>query len=76
MMAGDALAGAHDPSDLVLRRLGSLRIFLAPEAFMTRNSLIFRILAANSWKATNTLWAAIPRMRRRSGSSMASWAPF
>jgi hypothetical protein len=68
-------AGAHVVSDLVFRRVRYWRNFFSQEALFVRNLSILRMLPAKSWKATNTLWAATPRMRRRSGSSTASRAP-
>src|SRR5665213_2008514 len=68
-------AWAHVLSDLVFRRARSFRNFFSPEGFLVKNSLTLRMLAANNWKASSTLWAATPRMRRRSGSSTASLPP-
>jgi hypothetical protein len=45
----------------------------AASSFM--NICIFRMFAAAKRNATNTLCAAIPRTRRRSGSSSVSFAP-
>ena len=62
-------AGTHVVKDLVFRRAGSLRSLLPPETILVKYSLILRMLAENNWKATSTLWAATPLMRRCSGSS-------
>ena len=66
-LAGDAIAGAQDPSDLVFRRLGNFRISLATAAFMAKTSLILRTLAASTKRATESVWAASPRILRRPG---------
>src|SRR5664279_2962582 len=66
----DAVSGVQVRRDLVRRRDGRLRNFLASAAILVKYWSILRRLAANSWKATRTLWAATPRILRRSGSSI------
>ena len=70
-----AASGAQLAKDLLRRREGSLLTLPASAALWVRNSSIFLRLAAHNKKATKTLWAATPRIRRRSGSSMASLGP-
>jgi hypothetical protein len=69
-------AGAQVVSDLGWRRARILRSFSSPEALLARNSLTLRMVAAKNRKDTRKLWGATPLIRRRSGSSAASSAPF